>query len=93
MEGINEIDHSLENVNENNNGGINEIKELIENSDKNKEKVKGKNKSNETPEEILLILRRVLGDKTLRFINSPFKSLLKPKNISLKGRILLNLNY
>ena len=90
MEGINEIDNSLENVNENNNGDINEIKGLIENSDKNKEKEKEKNKSNETPEEILIIYRRALGDKNLRFINSPFKSLLKPKKISLKGKILLN---
>ena len=93
MEGINEIDNSLEVCDENNNGDNNKIKESNENVDKNKEIENEKNKNAKAPEEIIVILRKALGDKTLRFINSPFKSLLKPKKLSLTGKILLNVNY
>jgi hypothetical protein len=91
MDGLYEVDHPLEDVDVNKNGGNIENKEIIENLDKNAEKEKNKNAK--APEEILVILRKALGDKTLRFINSPFKSLLKPKKFSLTGRILLNINY
>ena len=91
MDGLCEVDHPLEDVDVNKNGGNFENKEIIENSYKNAEKEK--NKNTKATEEILVILRKALGDKTLRFINSPFKSLLKPKKFSLTGRILLNLNY
>ena len=93
MEGINEIDNSLEVCDENNNGDNSKIKKSNENVDKKKEIENEKNTNAKAPEEIIVILRKALGDKTLRFINSPFKSLLKPKKLSLTGKILLNVNY
>ena len=41
-------------------------------------------------EEILGILKKAWGDKNLTFKNSPFKRLIKPKQLSLDGKILLN---
>ena len=43
-------------------------------------------------EEIFEIIKKAWGDKTLKFKKSPFKRLLKPKQFSLDGRILLNLS-
>ena len=42
--------------------------------------------------EILGIFKKAWGDKNLKFKNSPFKRFIKPKQLSLEGKILLNIN-
>ena len=41
--------------------------------------------------EILGIFIKAWGDKNLKFKNSPFKRFIKPKQLSLEGKILLNI--
>ena len=55
-------------------------------------KKKIKKMSMHASEEIFEIIKKAWGDKTLKFKKSPFKRLLKPKQFSLDGRILLNLS-
>ena len=43
-------------------------------------------------QEIIEILKYPLSDKNIRDVFSPFKPLLKPKKISLVGRVLLNID-
>ena len=44
-------------------------------------------------EEILNILKKPLTYKNIMLYNSPFKPLLKPKNISLEGKIIFKSDY
>ena len=90
FEGLNEYDNLIENNYEENKNEENEEIQQIEEMNKNEEK---ENKKNEhASEEIFEIIKKAWGDKTLKFKKSPFKRLLKPKQFSLDGRILLNLS-
>ena len=68
----------------------NEIKSILSDLDKNIEiNIKdNENKNYNECQEILNILKKPLSDKNLRFYNSPFKPLLKPRKISLVGKVL-----
>ena len=68
----------------------NEIKSILSDLDKNIEiNIKeNENKNYNECQEILNILKKPLSDKNLRFYNSPFKPLLKPRKISMVGKIL-----
>lgn len=90
IEGLYEVDNLLDNSDESKNEEKKEVEGETENLNNNKEKED--NKRAKALEEIIEIFRKSLGDKTFRFIKSPFKRLLKPKKISLAGRILLNLH-
>ena len=90
IEGLYEVDNLLDNSDESKNEEKIEVEGETENLNNNKEKED--NKRAKALEEIIEIFRKSLGDKTFRFIKSPFKRLLKPKKISLAGRILLNLH-
>ena len=70
-----------------------EIKSILSDLDKNieinvKDSEKGDNY--DKCQEILNILRKHLSDKNIRFYISPFKPLLKPRKISMEGKILYN---
>ena len=90
IEGLYEVDNLLDNSEESKNEEKKEVKGVVENLNNNKEKED--NKRVKALEEIINIFRKSLGDKTFRFIQSPFKRLLKPKKISLAGKILLNIH-
>ena len=66
-----------------------QIQNKNEDSNQNIEKEKEKEKdNNQGLEEILEIIRKAWGDKTYRIKKTPFKRLIKPKKLSLTGRIL-----
>ncbi len=70
-----------------------EIKTILSDLDKNininiKEK---ENKNFKECQEILNILKKPLSDKNIRFYNSPFKPLLKPRKISMVGRVFYDI--
>ena len=54
-----------------------------------REKQKEDNNYNEC-QEIINILKKPLSEKNVRFYSSPFKPLLKPRKISLEGKVLYN---
>ena len=54
-----------------------------------REKQKEDNNYNECQESIN-ILKKPLNEKNVRFYSSPFKPLLKPRKISLEGKVLYN---
>ena len=49
------------------------------------------NKNFKECQEILNILKKPLSDKNIRFYNSPFKPLLKPRKISMVGRVFYDI--
>ena len=69
----------------------NEIKSILSDLNKNIEIdiIENENKNYNECQEILNILKKPLSDKNLRFYNSPFKPLLKPRKISMVGKVLL----
>ena len=54
-----------------------------------REKQKEDNNYNEC-QEIINILKKPLSEKNVRFYSSPFKPLLKPRKISMEGKVLYN---
>ena len=67
------------------------IKEENEEKNSNSENLNKeyrRNKNNNSIKEILSILRKPINNKNIKFYDSPFKPLLKPKNISMEGRII-----
>ena len=82
-----EIEDHLENK-LNRKGQINKISEQSTKvNEKNKEVIK---KNKKFIKEILDILRKPLSKKSTSFYDSPFKPLIKPKKISMDGKIILN---
>ena len=63
----------------NNNSEIN-IKKIIQKEDNNYKEC----------QEIINILKKPLSEKNVRFYSSPFKPLLKPRKISMEGKVLYN---
>ena len=58
----------------------------------NTKELENENKNSKECQEILEILKYPLSDKNIRNDISPFKPLLKPKKISLIGRVLIDNN-
>ena len=71
----------------------NEIKSILSDLDKNIEinTKESENKNYNKCQEILNILKKPLSGKNIRFYNSPFKPLLKPRKISMIGKILIGM--
>ena len=68
-----------------------ENEEIMEDSNTNDiQKKKQNNKRIEGVIEILGIFGRVWYDKSHQYKYSPFKGLIKPKNVSLIGKVLIN---
>ena len=72
----------------------NEIQSILNSFNNNseiniKEIQKEDNNYNEC-QEIINILKKPLSEKNVRFYSSPFKPLLKPRKISMEGKILYN---
>ena len=69
----------------------NEIKSILSDLNKNIEinikESEIENKNYNECQEILNILKKPLSDKNIRFYNSPFKPLLKPRKISMVGKV------
>jgi len=67
-----------------------ENEEIMEDSNNYIQKKKQNNKRIEGVIEILGIFGRVWYDKSHQYKYSPFKGLIKPKNVSLIGKVLIN---
>ena len=67
-----------------------ENEEIMEGSNNDIQKKKQNNKRIEGVIEILGIFGRVWYDKSHQCKYSPFKGLIKPKNVSLIGKVLIN---
>ena len=74
-----------------------EIKNILSDLNKNielniteKEKEKENDNSKEC-QEIINILKKPLSHKNIRYYNSPFKPLLKPRQISMVGKVFYNI--
>ena len=65
-----------------------EIKSILSELDKNININIKENENNNECQEIINILKKPLSDKNIRFYNSPFKPLLKPRKISMIGKVL-----
>jgi hypothetical protein len=65
-----------------------EIKSILSDLDKNININIKENENNNECQEIINILKKPLSDKNIRFYNSPFKPLLKPRKISMIGKVL-----
>ena len=68
-----------------------EIKTILSDLDKNINLKEKENKNFKECQEILNILKKPLSDKNIRFYNSPFKPLLKPRKISMVGRVFYDI--
>ena len=90
FEELNKDNNFTEKFEEENNESIYENEKIIEDSDNDIQKKKLKNKRIEGIIEILGIFGRVWYDKSHHYKYSPFKGLIKPKNVSLKGKVLIN---
>ena len=90
FEELNKNNNFAEKFEEENNESIYENEKIIEDSDNDIQKKKLKNKRIEGIIEILGIFGRVWYDKSHHYKYSPFKGLIKPKNVSLKGKVLIN---
>ena len=84
-----DIDIYLENIND-------EKEEINSISEEFNQKYKINAEKNENCEnyieELLNILKKPLTYKNIRFYNSPFKPLLKPKYVSMEGKIIFKSN-
>ena len=71
----------------------NEIKSILSDLDKNIEinTKESENKNYNECQEILNILKKPLSGKNLRLYNSPFKPLLRPRKISMIGKVLIGI--
>ena len=90
FEELNKDNNFAEKFEEENNESIYESEKIIEDSDNDIQKKRLKNKRIEGIIEILGIFGRVWYDKSHQYKYSPFKGLIKPKNVSLKGKVLIN---
>ena len=72
----------------------NEIKSILSDLDKNIEiNIKeNENKNYNECQEIINILKKPLSGKNVRCYNSPFKPLLKPRKISMVGKVLYGMS-
>lgn len=68
------------------------LNDLNKNIEINIKELENENKNFKECQEILEILKYPLSDKNIRNDISPFKPLLKPKQISLIGRVLIDNN-
>ena len=72
-----------------------EIKNILSDLNKNIElNITEKEKENDNSkecQEILNILKKPLSHKNIRYYNSPFKPLLKPRQISMVGKVFFNI--
>ena len=96
------LDKSKENIEENDLNEINDILKEMDNSisinlnySYNNIKIKNNNESHEKEcNEILSILKRPFSNKDVRYLNkdTPFKPLIKPKKVSMIGKVLYNVS-
>ena len=96
------LDKSKENIEENDLNEINDILKQMDNSisinlnySYNNIKIKNNNESHEKEcNEILSILKRPFSNKDVRYLNkdTPFKPLIKPKKVSMIGKVLYNVS-
>ena len=89
FEELNKEDN-LENFQEQKNENNIENDAIMEDSNNDILKKKQNNKRIEGVIEILGIFGRVWYDKSHQYKYSPFKGLIKPKNVSLTGKVLIN---
>ena len=68
-----------------------EIKNILNDLDKNIALNIKENENAKECEEILNILKKPLSDKNVRFNYSPFKPLLKPRKISMVGKVFYDI--
>ena len=90
FEELNKDNNFSKKFEEENNESIYENEKIIEDSNNDIQKKRLKNKRIEGIIEILGIFGRVWYDKSHQYKYSPFKGLIKPKNVSLKGKVLIN---
>ena len=96
------LDKSKDNIEENDLNEINDILKEMDNSisinlnySYNNIKIKNNNESHEKEcNEILSILKRPFSNKDVRYLNkdTPFKPLLRPKKVSMIGKVLYNVS-
>jgi len=91
-------DMTLENFLSKKIDGLIEVDIMYDEFENNKIEEEKKSKNEEINEkriqsykEILGIFKKAWGDKNLKFKNSSFKRFIKPKQLSLEGKILLNI--
>ena len=90
FEELNKDNNFTEKFEEENNENIYENEEIMKDSNNDIQKKRLKNKRIKGIIEILGIFGRVWYDKNHQYKYSPFKGLIKPKNVSLKGKVLIN---
>ena len=88
----NEINDFEEDNKEENNIFETILNDLNKNIQINIKELENENKNFKECQEILEILKYPLSDKNIRNDISPFKPLLKPKKVSLIGRVLIDNN-
>ncbi len=96
------LDKSKDNIEENDLNEINDILKKMDNSisinlnySYNNIQIKNNNESHEKEcNEILSILKRPFSNKDVRYLNkdTPFKPLLRPKKVSMIGKVLYNVS-
>ena len=90
FEELNKDNNFSKKFEEENNESIYENEKIIEDSNNDIQKKRLKNKRIEGIIEILGIFGRVWYDRNHQYKYSPFKGLIKPKNVSLIGKVLIN---
>ena len=90
FEELNQDNNFTEKLEKNIDESIYENEEIMDDSNNDIQKKKLKNKKKEGMIEILGIFGRIWYDKSHQYKYSPFKGLVKPKNVSLKGKVLIN---
>ena len=90
FEELNKEYNLTEKFEEKNYENIFEDEEIMEDSNKDIQQKNQNNKRIEGVFEILGIFGRVWYDRNHQYKYSPFKGLIKPKNVSLIGKVLIN---
>ena len=80
----------IEEKSEDNNEIQSILNSLNNNSEINIKKIQKEDNNYNECQEIINILKKPLSEKNVRFYSSPFKPLLKPRKISMEGKVLYN---
>ena len=80
----------IDEKNEDNNEIQSILNSLNNNSEINIKEIQKEDNNYNECQEIINILKKPLSEKNVRFYSSPFKPLLKPRKISMEGKILYN---
>ena len=80
----------IEEKSEDNNEIQSILNSLNNNSEINVKEIQKEDNNYNECQEIINILKKPLSEKNVRFYSSPFKPLLKPRKISMEGKILYN---